>query len=95
MKTPEEIKNGLKEIARYWRGWNEEDAANDALAYIEQQEERIGLLKLQLRGDCDTCKHRNVEYTCRVCCDDEYAYHPLWEYEGFPGERKDDHEKPV
>ena len=41
MKTPEEIKKNLKEMARYWRGWNEEEWSNDALAYIEQLEEQL------------------------------------------------------
>ena len=41
MKTPEEIKANLKEMARYWRGWNEEEWSNDALTYIEQLEEQL------------------------------------------------------
>lgn len=111
MKTPEEIKMGLEchgfKEAHFHKHCS--DCAyhgkkltpcriavhEDALKYIKLLEERIDLIMIQLRGDCGTCKHRRMEYTCRVCCDDEYAYHPLWEYEGFPGERKDDHEKPV
>ena len=103
MKTPEEIKKGLECCnmpsigcrSCPYQGDCDGQPGLDALAYIKQLEERIDMLMLQLRGDCDTCKNRKCEYTCRVCCDDEYAYHPLWEYEGFPSEREDDHEKPV
>jgi hypothetical protein len=41
MKTPEEIKNDLKIMARNWRGWSVEAVANNTLAYIEQLEEQL------------------------------------------------------
>lgn len=46
MKTPETeiIKSNLKNTARRWHGWMEEDVANDALAYIEKLESALNRL---------------------------------------------------
>lgn len=107
MKTPEEIKKGLRiclfpdEKECLDCPYNDDECCmwrvkEDSLTYIQQLEERIDLMKLQMRGDCGTCKHRD-EYkeTCRNClyAFDEKKSH--WEYEGFPWERTDGHEKPV
>lgn len=55
----------------------------DALAYIEQLEERIDLMMIQMRGDCGCCKHRNAkEEPCRSCLNEEDS--PYWQYEGLP-----------
>lgn len=57
----------------------------DALAYIEQLEERIDLMMIQMRGDCGVCKHRNesaFQSTCSECTETED--NDLWEYEGLP-----------
>lgn len=100
MMTPEEIKKGLacpvqkrssllecSECAYHGRDMTPCRTAvhDDAIAYIEQLEEQVTLMKLQMRGDCGTCKHRDeYETTCKVCCDAEFGYHPQWEYEGLP-----------
>lgn len=95
MKTPEEIKTGLKNMVRRWKGWREENEANDALAYINQLEETISLMKIQMHGDCGVCKHREDQ---RVKADAQFGvrlspacYECLskggrsrWEYEGLP-----------
>lgn len=112
MKSPEEIKRALEycnmltnrknicESCPYNGECTETGMPDqpgwDALLYIQQLEETIDLMKLQMRGDCGTCKHRD-EYkeTCRNCL---YAFDGKkshWEYEGFPWERTDGHEKPV
>ncbi len=90
MRKTEEIKRNLKEMARYWRGWNEEEWSNDALAYIEQLEETITLMKVQMHGDCGVCKHRTgfdiegaiMSHRCFECLRKESR--PNWEYEGLP-----------
>ena len=95
MKTPEEIKNDLKIMSSNWRGWSVEAVANIALAYIEQLEEQITLMKLQMKGDCGVCKHRNDErkledkqFGCRlspVCYEClKKDGREMWEYEGLP-----------
>lgn len=110
MKTPEEIKKGLR-ICRSlgmilggcgdcpYKGWDgdcECGLEDDALAYIQQLEERIDLMKLQMRGDCGTCRFRlSINGRCHDCMEGgDDPYHPLWEYEGLPGEDTY-HEKPV
>ena len=110
MKTPKEIKEALECHVAYRKCADEcpyENSGNlvthdciqnmvkDAYAYIQQLEERIDLMKLQMRGDCGTCKYRD-EYgeTCQECFFAIPVYHPNWEYEGLPGEDTD-HEKPV
>ena len=100
MKTPEEIKHALR-----CKGFDEEcdqcayrsvncgiKAELDALAYIEQLEEQIQLMKIQMHGDCGVCKHRsNAQVTpagprfsgpCYTCMQKESR--PNWEYEGLP-----------
>ncbi len=107
MKTPEAIKFGLKHCRSvvicdihceyYPEKECEPMLLDDALAYIEQLEERIALMKIQMRGDCGTCKHRDddvMTYDCYPCMTALTGDHPLWEYEGFPGEDTI-HEKPV
>ena len=54
----------------------------DALAIIEQLEERIALMLIQMKGDCGVCKHRGKPDSCNECLA-KYD-HPLWEYEGLP-----------
>lgn len=57
--------------------------AGEAMAYIEQLEERIDLMMIQMRGDCGCCKHRNAkEEPCRSCLNEEDS--PYWQYEGLP-----------
>lgn len=55
----------------------------EALAYIEQLEETISLMKIQMRGDCGTCRNKDALATCDRCLSRK-EYHPLWEYEGLP-----------
>lgn len=107
MKTPEEIKKGLeccskpqlsnpcKDCPYDECGCVEDGKANvthDALTYIEQLEEQIMCMKIQMRGDCGCCKHRNglkinawaitMSKTCEECIMQESR--PNWEYEGLP-----------
>lgn len=93
MKTPDEIKRGLKQchtIGMWCNGCPYEKyeecydhLASDALVYIDQLEERIDLMLIQMRGDCGTCKHRSEDYgPCNACVLDENR--PAWEYEGLP-----------
>lgn len=100
MKTPEEIKRGLMvcsnlegscEECPYKPEIKEELACSigimkkDALAYIEQLEERIDLMMIQMHGDCGVCKHRNesaFQSPCAECT--ETKDNDLWEYEGLP-----------
>lgn len=95
MRTPEEIKIGLAcEVScnncAYYKGTLDgEDCSSrvirDTLAYIEQLEETISLMKIQMRGDCGCCKH-GKDGDMRRCneCLASREYHPLWEYEGLP-----------
>lgn len=108
MKTPEEIKKGLhrchtvcfEDCPYYHNGIECEECttflSQDALAYIKQLEERTDLMILQMRGDCGTCRFRlSINGRCHDCMEaGDDPYHPLWEYEGFPGEDTI-HEKPV
>lgn len=108
MKSPEEIKQSIRICAildenhdcttcpRFPDEYT--DCSNhlllDALAYMEQLEERIDLMILQMRGDCGTCKHKD-EYgeTCQACMFSLKPNRPCWEYEGLPELTR--HEKPV
>ena len=62
----------------------------DALAYIEQLEETIQLMKIQMHGGCGVCKHRGgfdvegaiMSQRCYECLKKETR--PNWEYEGLP-----------
>lgn len=98
MKTPEEIKESMRQCYGWLEGtgrcdkcqYNDLDLyacgrklTGDALAYIEQLEERIDLMMIQMRGDCGCCKHRNAkEEPCRSCLNEEDS--PYWQYEGLP-----------
>lgn len=95
MKTPEETKKGLEacradECHGHHTGCPYDDdffcmmhICGDALAYIEQLEERIDLMMIQMHGDCGCCKHRNAKKeSCRSCLNEEDS--PYWKYEGLP-----------
>ncbi len=95
-KTPEEIKKGLERCkddrcicdecefsdgnVKKWRS-----LMGDAMAYIEQLEERIDLMLIQMRGDCGCCVYRgrpSYKSPCTEClCGNG---RPMWEYEGLP-----------
>ena len=64
-----------------------EKKVEDAEAAIQERDRIIDLMKEQLRGACKVCKYNETgDYIrCKECCDDEFVYHPLWEYEGLPG----------
>lgn len=64
-----------------------EKKVSDAEAAIQEKDRIIDLMKEQLRGACRVCKYNETgDYIrCKECCDDEFVYHPLWEYEGLPG----------
>lgn len=96
MKTPDVIKKGLERCkddrcicdecefsdgnVKKWRS-----LMGDALAYIEQLEERIDLMMIQMRGDCGCCVYRgrpSYKSPCTEClCGNG---RPMWEYEGLP-----------
>lgn len=81
MKTQEMIKSWFadqKPVSEF-----DVPKKREALAYIEQLEETISLMKLQMRGDCGTCTHKYDIATCDRCLSRK-EYHPLWEYEGLP-----------
>lgn len=97
MKTPEEIKKGLachmdglgpfkpcSDCTYHGKGLKPCRIAvhEDALAYMEQLEERIALMMIQMKGDCGVCKHRGKPDRCNECLA-KYG-RPLWEYEGLP-----------
>lgn len=96
MKTPDVIKKGLERCkddrcicdecefsdgnVKKWRS-----LMGDALAYIEQLEEKISLMKIQMHGDCGVCKHRDEERgPCASCLFDRKRSN--WEHEGLPGD---------
>lgn len=63
-----------------------EKKVEDAQAAIQERDRVIYLMKEQLRGACRVCRNKEeAGDICKVCCDDEFVYHPLWEYEGLPG----------
>ena len=99
MKTPEEIKEALRICIQedHCDGCPYEEIhfgnrclEKDALAYIEQLEETICLMKVQMHGDCGVCKHRTgfdiegaiMSQQCYQCLRKETR--PNWEYEGLP-----------
>ena len=98
MKTPDEIKKikeGLKSCSSDECHGDNGDCpyknnvfcmmtmAGEAMAYIEQLEERIDLMMIQMHGDCGCCKYRNAkEEPCRSCLNEEDS--PYWKYEGLP-----------
>lgn len=106
MKTPEEIKKAMTLCAA---GCNSncqyieetEDYAcqellmADAIALVEQLEERITLMMIQMKGDCGVCKHRlderklddrqlgcRLSPACYECLKKDGR--EMWEYEGLP-----------
>lgn len=93
MKTPEEIKKGLKFHAEYLpcaecpyehptnTGECIKNLTEDSLALIRQLEEQIDLMKIQMQGDCGNCKHWNSG-KCDECL--KNTGRPHWEYEGLP-----------
>lgn len=105
MKTPEEIRIGLEcrgdkrdphcvDCPYHGKGLTPCRIAvcEDALAIIDQLEERIALMLIQMKGDCGVCKHRSgcwiggrdiaKSITCYECMMNESR--PNWEYEGLP-----------
>lgn len=102
MKTPDVIKKGLERCkddrcicdecefsdgnVKKWRS-----LMGDALAYIEQLEERIDMMMIQMRGDCGCCVYRgrpSYKSPCTEClCGNG---RPMWEYEGLPEVKKND-----
>ena len=57
----------------------------DALAYIEQLEERIDRAMIQMHGDCGCCAYvetPSYESPCSECI--QSPSRPMWEYEGLP-----------
>ena len=100
MKTPEEIKKALACPVReqdyllgcsccsyHGRGKPPclPEMHEDALAYIQQLEEQVEFMKIQMQGDCGSCKHTNVtggKEPCASCMLD--ASRPSWEYGGLP-----------
>lgn len=91
MKTPEEIKIGINcdrpcMACPYHDKISSDEGCgyyvnNDTLAYIQQLEEQIDLMKIQMQGDCGVCKHWNSG-KCDACL--KNTGRPLWEYEGLP-----------
>lgn len=92
MKTPEEIKNALyncthggcykHECAYEDDGDCSGSVMKDALAYIEQLEEQIQLMRIQMQGDCGCCRHK-AETELRAGCVSK-PERPHLEYEGLP-----------
>lgn len=110
MKKPEEIKKALAMCCEpngtcagkgcpyeedcIMHNWHHID--RDALAYIEQLETKVTLMKIQMHGYCSACRNfplaraeektDDIKYTqlCRQCWMLEDK--PFWEYEGLPGE---------
>lgn len=71
------------------------DALHELVEKYKQLEEQISLMKLQMKGDCGCCKHRNDErklddkqFGCRlspVCYEClKKDGREMWEYEGLP-----------
>lgn len=102
MKKPEEIKIALRICVQHDRnkcdecpydkkcGRKDVGLLQDAIAYIQQLEETITLMKVQMHGDCGVCKHRTgfdiegaiMSRLCYECLRKETR--PNWEYEGLP-----------
>ena len=90
MKTPEEIKKGLRYCTANEGGCDgcPYDDTNcieielDSLAYIEQLEETIMLMRVQMSGDCGVCRHKAETELCAGCV--SKPDRPHWEYEGLP-----------
>ena len=104
MKTPEDIKTALAHCrletmcdsrCPYYREGCGDELRTDALAYINQLEEQVQLMKIQMQGDCGTCKHRQdrreiedaqmktrMSKACYECLSS--GGRSKWEYEGLP-----------
>lgn len=107
MRTPEEIKKALKVCADnpgcarhkcplYKKAPSCFSTLKlEALAYIQQLEERIDLMLVQMQGDCGCCKHKYDERqipdeqlkcklspACYECL--KAGGRSQWEYEGLP-----------
>lgn len=78
------------EFEKTCRCFHDAEFYADALAYIDQLEEQVTLMKIQMHGDCGVCKHRTgfdvegaiMSQTCYACMIKETR--PNWEYEGLP-----------
>lgn len=90
MKTPEQIKAGLKHcmqaefcnncpIEEICKG----DIMKESFTLIEQLEEQIMGMKIQMQGDCGVCKHKDAKGDPCVACL-LAPNRPAWEYEGLP-----------
>ena len=96
MKTPDEIKSGLKKCygtqscagCPYYDLIDCNNALTiDALSYIEQLEERIRLMLIQMQGDCGCCKHVTVGIGTEPCASCLHKRdHDAWDYRGLPGD---------
>lgn len=104
MKTHETIKKALAHCrlkgicdsrCPYYHEGCGDALRTDALACIEQLEEQIALMKIQMQGDCGTCKHRHdrrefdddqmkckMSKACYECLSSNGR--SQWEYEGLP-----------
>ena len=105
MKTPEEIKKikeGLKRCSSVecsgehgdcpylCIAYCQDTVLGEALSCIEQLEERIDLMMIQMRGDCRCCAYKgrpSYKSPCTECLCGKNR--PMWEYEGFPDEKKE------
>ena len=102
-KTPQEIKTWMEYCAShqcpgcpYDKKFCSTNMVIDAGRFlIERLEEQISLMKIQMKGDCGCCKHRNDERkivdgqlgcrlspVCYECLNKDGR--PRWEYEGLP-----------
>lgn len=110
MKNPETIKKALSHCrlnrvcdskCPYYREGCGDALRTDALTYIERLEEQIQLMKIQMQGDCGTCKHRHdrrefdddqmkckMSKACYECLSS--SGRSQWEYEGLPGVARKD-----
>lgn len=98
MKTPEEIKKALECCGKGNRCKNHcpfDGADNgihectsrlsrETLYYISLLEEQISLMKIQMRGDCGVCRHRDSTGEPCASCMMGAGSRPNWEYEGLP-----------
>lgn len=56
----------------------------DIVICILQLEEQNSLMKVQMRGDCGVCRHRDSNGEPCASCMMGAGSHPNWEYEGLP-----------
>lgn len=55
---------------------------DDMITLIARLQTTINLMKIQMRGDCGSCKHKDDPKICGHCIID--VTRPCWEYEGLP-----------